>query len=122
MKVAFMSKVMTENARRAVGLLLIALIFGLGLASVYPDLHRALHGANSCASDCSDKPGGDSGDEGHICGVTLLQTGAVFCADSAAAKTVGPCVEVLEHVNGASAARASFILPPSRAPPIAGIV
>jgi len=122
LKVTFVSNAAIEKIQRTVGLLLIALIFGLGLASVYPDLHRALHHDNECASHCDEIPDDDSQDEGHICGVTLLQTGAIFFANILTLEVVGPLVEVVQNFSGASIAQASFTLPLGRAPPIVGTV
>lgn len=76
MQVTFMeSRRQTISGLKAVlALFLAVVVFGLSLAAVYPELHKALHAEEGhCHHD--ELPSGSSPDDGHICGVTLLLTG-----------------------------------------------
>lgn len=123
LKVPFMKGAQLKPPTRAVSLLLATLIFGLGLASVYPDLHEAFHHKAPCENSChGHRQESESGDDGHICGVTLLQTGAILHIDLPALDVVASQKSSPAALSGHSPAQVSFLLPPSRAPPIAGIV
>lgn len=54
------------------------LVLLLSLATVSPALHEVLHGNEDCEHHCEshqeDSP--DSGENAHICAVTILDTGA----------------------------------------------
>ena len=122
MKVAFMRRPHINATHRPLALLLAILIFGLGLASVYPKLHWAMHGKHNCASHCEE--GGDDApqeDAAHVCGVTLLQTGAVFnSCDVPVREAIGLIAEISVIYVRPYFAQGSYTLPPGRAPPIAG--
>jgi len=121
-KVTCMNKALKRYARRTTGLLLIALVFLLGMAGANPDLHRTLHSADCPTGSCEKSPDQDSEDSEHICGVTLLQTGALFLIESPVFEPVGFLRERVERFETAALANVPFCLPQGRAPPIAGIV
>ncbi|MFU8848169.1 MAG: hypothetical protein ACNA77_05570, partial [Opitutales bacterium] len=102
--------------------LLVAMILLLGLASTYPALHSALHDNSSCSNQCEQDTDEDSGDGGHLCGVTLMQIGALLGDHF-------PCLNALELLsvnlkpaNEATVTYASYRLPKSRAPPMVGML
>jgi len=117
-----MSKALQHGIRRFVGLLLVALILVMGMAGANPDLHRALHTAHCHAGSCEKSPESEPEDSDHICGVTLLQVGAIFIVDSPVIESLGTLAELVEHYTSKPFTVESFSLPQGRAPPIAGIV
>lgn len=117
-----MNKAQREFTQRSVGLLLIALILLLGLAGTSPDLHRALHQGIGCASECESHPTGTPEESAHICGVTLLQTGALFQVELPVLDALGSVQELLIHFDEKPFTVVHIRLPQGRAPPIAGIV
>jgi hypothetical protein len=121
-KVPFMNKAQQRFTQRAVGLLLMALILVMGMAGVSPDLHRALHQGVDCAGECQSHPTEGPEENGHICGVTLLQTGALLQIALPAPETLGTVREVLQSVDETPVSAPHLWLPRGRAPPIAGIV
>ncbi|HKK17462.1 MAG TPA: DUF2946 family protein [Opitutales bacterium] len=117
-----MKKAVIAYSRRATGLLLIALVFLMGMAGANPDLHQALHAEHCHSAGCETSTEHDSEKGEHICGVTLLQTGALLLVDSPVFEPIGSVRERVESFETATFARVSFSLPQGRAPPIAGIV
>jgi hypothetical protein len=110
---------------RITALALVLMVFVLGLASVYPELHGALHVDDACATDCgkpakNDEPG--SGEHSHSCAVTLLQAATIFYVDRPIFDTIGKLLAFVERSDSRYTQRAPFSLPSGRAPPIAGIV
>lgn len=122
LKVPFMSKTDISSARRVVGLLLVAVILFLGLASTYPELHSALHGGKICAQHCDKDSDEDSGGGGHLCGVTLIQIGMLAEAYFPSLNTLGPRPTVLKPVARARGTSACIRLTRSRAPPMVEIL
>jgi hypothetical protein len=117
-----MNKAKRQLARRSTGLVLIALVLLMGLAGVSPELHAALHDVSGCVDHCDDHRHEDSEDKEHVCGVTLLQTGAILLIDEPALTAIGYVCSSIEGAEVQAYPAAWRHLPQGRAPPIAGIV
>jgi len=117
-----MKKLKQQLVRRVISSALVALVLMLGLASVYPDLHEALHMDSECGAQCQGHTEQDSEETEHSCAVTLLQTGVLIYIDGPQLKAATTLVEFINHSEGIYVLQSSFCLPLGRAPPIAGIV
>jgi hypothetical protein len=117
-----MSNAIKKHASRVTGLVLIALLVLLGMAGANPDLHQMLHTGHCHTGGCDSSSDQHSDDIEHICGVTLLQTGAVFLIEPPVFKCAGSVRERAECFKTAVFAGTSLHVPQGRAPPVVGIV
>lgn len=114
-----MSRIIRIQTHKAVSLLLAAMIFGLGLASVYPDFHEALHFDSDCQSECEqESQDAPLGHTEHSCAVTWLQAGTTLSFDLDL-PSLGLATRTSHQAHQVECVRTTRIaLYHSRAPPI----